>query len=120
MGEDVHLTAAKDRNGRFSGYYKCSHCQAEFRPNPKVIREIAASFAAHVKCSHPAPESENAMLPDMSRRQRKAVEKTERLRKYFGEDSPRINEWTPSDEGLDFATMSDEDVARYLEHSTVG
>ena len=53
MGEDVHLTAAKDRTGRFSGCYKCSLCEAEFRPNPKNIREIAIFFAAHIRCSHP-------------------------------------------------------------------
>jgi hypothetical protein len=53
MGEDAHLTAAKDRNGRFSGYYKCSLCNAEFRPNPKHLGEMAVTFAAHVRLSHP-------------------------------------------------------------------
>jgi len=60
------------------------------------------------------------MLPDISPNQRKRVEKIGRLLKYFSEDSPRIYEWTPTDEELDFATMSDEGVAQYLEHSTVG
>ena len=61
---------------------------------------------------------ENAMLPDISPRQRNMAEKIERLRKYFSEDSPRIYEWTPSDEALDFANMSDQDVAEYLKQST--
>ena len=42
--EDAHLTAAKDRNGRFSGYYKCSHCNAEFRPNPNNHMEMSIGF----------------------------------------------------------------------------
>jgi hypothetical protein len=50
-----HLNAAKDRSGRFSGYYKCSECLAEFRPNPSKLREMAFFFAAHLRLSHPAP-----------------------------------------------------------------
>ena len=50
-----HLNAAKDRNGRFSGYYKCSDCLAEFRPNPNKPGEMAFFFAAHVRLSHPTP-----------------------------------------------------------------
>jgi hypothetical protein len=58
-------------------------------------------------------------MVDISPRQRKAVEKIKRLREYFsGQDSPLIYEWTPSDEELDFATMSDEDIAQYLKNST--
>ena len=57
MNEGAHLTAAKDREGRFSGYYKCSLCKAEFRPNPKDLREISSFFAAHVRYSHPASET---------------------------------------------------------------
>ena len=53
-GEAAHLTAAIDRNGRFSGYYKCSLCDSEFRPNPKNPGEIGATFAAHVRFSHRA------------------------------------------------------------------
>ena len=53
MGTIAHLIAAKDRNGRFSGYYKCSHCVAEFRPNSNQPREIASFFAGHVRISHP-------------------------------------------------------------------
>jgi hypothetical protein len=53
MEDDIRLTAAKDRNGRFSGYNKCSLCDAEFRPNPENVREIAMFFAAHIRCSHP-------------------------------------------------------------------
>lgn len=49
-----HLTVAKDRNGRFSGYYRCSLCVAEFRPNPKQLEEITSHFAAHVRLSHSA------------------------------------------------------------------
>lgn len=56
--------------------------------------------------------------PDMSLRQTKSVEKIKRLREYFREDSPEIYEWTPSDETLDFATMSDDDVAEYLKRSS--
>jgi hypothetical protein len=54
MREPPHLTTATDRNGRFSGYYKCSHCVAEFRPNPDAVKEMAFFFAAHVRLSHPA------------------------------------------------------------------
>jgi hypothetical protein len=49
-----HLTAATDRKGKFSGYYKCSLCDAEFRPNPKDRGEMARFFAAHIRLSHPA------------------------------------------------------------------
>ena len=41
MGEDAHLIAAKDRNGRSSGYYKCSLCTAEFRANPEDRGELS-------------------------------------------------------------------------------
>ncbi len=34
MGDVAHLIAATDREGRFSGYYRCSLCDATFRPNP--------------------------------------------------------------------------------------
>ena len=57
MNEGAHLMAAKDRNGRFSGYYKCPLCKAEFRPNPKFPQEILIIFAAHVRYSHPASET---------------------------------------------------------------
>ncbi len=57
MGEDAHLTAAKDRNGRFSGYYKCSLCSAEFRRNPHQLGEMIIAFAAHVRLSHPATKT---------------------------------------------------------------
>jgi len=53
MGEDARLAAAKDRAGRFSGYYKCSLCNAEFRPNPEDLKELAITFALHVKSVHP-------------------------------------------------------------------
>ena len=46
------LIAAKDRNGRFSGYYRCSNCTAEFRPNPEDPGELRKTFAAHVRLSH--------------------------------------------------------------------
>jgi len=49
MGGDAHLDAAKDRNGRFSGYYKCSLCPAEFRPNPRHIGEMMIAFTANVR-----------------------------------------------------------------------
>jgi hypothetical protein len=52
MGTVAHLTAATDRNGRFSGYYRCSLCVAEFRPNPEQLEEMASFFAAHVQFSH--------------------------------------------------------------------
>jgi predicted small metal-binding protein len=48
-----HLTAAKDRKGRFSGYYKCSLCEAVFRPNPDNRSEIMSMLAAHIRLSHP-------------------------------------------------------------------
>ena len=57
MGEDAHLTAAKDSKGRFSGYYKCSLCPAEFRPNPENVRELMFFFAAHIRLSHPASKT---------------------------------------------------------------
>jgi hypothetical protein len=57
MREGAHLTAATDRMGRFSGYYKCSVCKAEFRPNPKFPQEILISFAAHVRYLHPGSET---------------------------------------------------------------
>ncbi len=47
-----HLTASTDRNGRFSGYYRCSLCVAEFRPNPEHLGEMASFFAARVRLSH--------------------------------------------------------------------
>jgi hypothetical protein len=54
MREDAHLIAAKDRSGRFSGYYKCSRCVAEFRGDSKELKETAFFFAAHVRLAHPS------------------------------------------------------------------
>lgn len=53
MAALVHLIAVPDRNGRFSGYYRCSLCMAEFRPNPKDRGELAKVFADHVRHAHP-------------------------------------------------------------------
>jgi hypothetical protein len=57
MRESPRLTAATDRNGKFSGYYRCSLCVAEFRPNPECLKEMASFFAAHVRLSHPAQKT---------------------------------------------------------------
>ena len=57
MRELLRLIPATDRNGKFSGYYKCSVCVAEFRPNPDDIKEMTFFFAAHVRLSHPAQET---------------------------------------------------------------
>jgi hypothetical protein len=58
MGEAAaHLIAAIDRKGKFSGYYKCSVCQAEFRPNPEFRGELSKTFDAHVQFSHSAKET---------------------------------------------------------------
>jgi predicted small metal-binding protein len=57
MEEGAHLTAAKDREGRFSGYYKCSLCVAEFRPNPDNREEMMITFAHHVREAHPSQKS---------------------------------------------------------------
>jgi hypothetical protein len=74
MGEVAHLTAATDRKGRFSGYYKCSLCSAEFRPNPKNPGELSKTFAAHVRLLHPAykknPVNVNQIIPDPNRERR--------------------------------------------------
>jgi hypothetical protein len=52
-----HLTAVIDRNRRFSGYYRCSHCEAEFRPNPENLSEMISLFAAHIRLSHPVDKT---------------------------------------------------------------
>lgn len=57
MGTVAHLITATDRKGKFSGYYKCSICDAEFRPNPQVRGELSKTFAAHRRFSHPAEET---------------------------------------------------------------
>jgi hypothetical protein len=53
MGKEGHLTAAKTRKGRFSGYYKCSLCEAEFRPNRNDLAEMSKMFTAHLRLAHP-------------------------------------------------------------------
>ena len=58
------------------------------------------------------------MEVEISETQRKRASKVERLRKYFGSDLPEIYEWTPMDEKLEFATMSDDDLAKYLSESS--
>jgi len=54
MGIAAHLIPSADRKGKFSGYYKCSLCDAEFRPNPKDRGELPRTFVAHVQFSHTA------------------------------------------------------------------
>jgi hypothetical protein len=51
---------------------------------------------------------------EMSSRQRKTVEKIERLRAYFKSDRPEIYEWSVEDEAIDFVGMSDQGVTDYL------
>jgi hypothetical protein len=60
MGKEGHLVAAKDRKGRFSGYYKCSLCEAEFRPNLNDLGEMSKTFAAHLRLSHPDDKKPSA------------------------------------------------------------
>jgi hypothetical protein len=57
-----------------------------------------------------------ADMVDISPTQQKRVNKIARLRQYFqGVDSPEIYEWTPAtDEQLDFAQMTDDQIAAYL------
>ncbi len=57
------------------------------------------------------------MAVEISDTQRKRVEKVERLRTYFKADAREIDEWSPSDETLDFKGMSDADVRAYLDGS---
>jgi hypothetical protein len=71
MGAVPHLTAAIDRNGQFSGYYKCSLCDAEFRPNPKGLGELSKTFAAYVQFSHSAKETPSKELSPLRRMYRK-------------------------------------------------
>jgi hypothetical protein len=52
---------------------------------------------------------------DISVTQQKRVEKVERLRRYFTSDRREIYEWTPNvDESLDWESMTDEEVFKYL------
>lgn len=69
----AHLAAAKDRSGKFSGYYKCSLCEAEFRPNPKCLGELSKTFAAHVQFSHPQKETSDKDASQTRRMYRKRV-----------------------------------------------
>ena len=62
MSELPHLIAATDRKGRFSGYYKCSLCVAEFRPNPRVPEELSKTFDSHVRLSHCADMANSKKL----------------------------------------------------------
>jgi hypothetical protein len=57
MGEDARLTAARDREGRFSGYYQCSLCDATFRSNPDNRQEMLVIFARHVEQLHPSQKA---------------------------------------------------------------
>jgi len=62
MGEDAQLIVAKDRNGKYSGYYKCSLCNAEFRQDPDDRGELSKTFAAHVRFSHTPKENSGSDL----------------------------------------------------------
>ena len=75
MREPLRLIPATDRNGKFSGYYKCSVCVAEFRPNPDNIKEMAFFFAAHLRLSHPAQETPHRDLAQGIERIKEDAEK---------------------------------------------
>jgi hypothetical protein len=50
--------------------------------------------------------------------QQKRVDKIARLQKYFTSDRPEIYEWDPKvDEAIDWKSMTDEDLAKYLQPS---
>ena len=59
MGIAAHLIPAKDRKGKFSGYYKCSLCPAEFRSNPECPGELSKTFDSHAKYSHSDSNTED-------------------------------------------------------------
>ena len=71
MGIAVHLTAATDRKGRFSGYYKCSVCEAEFRPNPECPGELSKTFDSHAKYSHSDSNTEDVSSSHRKYRRKK-------------------------------------------------
>ena len=77
MGAVAHLTVSTDRNGRFSGYYKCSLCNAEFRPNFRDVGQLSRDFSAHVRLSHPAQggyiQGPKAESPDGLRRKKRST-----------------------------------------------
>jgi hypothetical protein len=52
---------------------------------------------------------------DISVTQQKRVDKIERLRKYFPSDTPEIYDWTATDEAIDFKSMTDGELAKYLQ-----
>jgi hypothetical protein len=51
MAKNPYLVSVMSRKGKFLGSYRCSHCDAEFRPNKPG--EVAATFAIHVQQAHP-------------------------------------------------------------------
>jgi hypothetical protein len=73
MGTAAHVTAVIDRKGKFSGYYKCSLCDAEFRPNPKDRGELSRTFAAHVQFSHSTEETASKDVSPTRRMYRKRI-----------------------------------------------
>jgi hypothetical protein len=53
---------------------------------------------------------------DVSVTQQKRTDKIERLRRYFPSDTPEIYEWNPNrDEVIDFKSMTDGELAKYLD-----
>jgi hypothetical protein len=60
MANNAHLVPVKDRDGKFTGDYKCSLCDdTVFRPYPGKQSVLNEEFNAHKRLSHPPQKSED-------------------------------------------------------------
>ena len=55
---EIKLLSAKDVNGKFTGFYKCSACDTEFKPHPLKPYAMSQEFTSHVMRYHPGSTPE--------------------------------------------------------------
>jgi hypothetical protein len=63
---EIKLQSVKDANGRFTGFYSCSACDAEFKPHPLKLEAMSQEFTSHAMRQHPGftREEQSRLHPD--------------------------------------------------------
>ena len=55
---EIKLHSVKDATGKFTGFYKCSACDAEFKPHPLKPEAMSQEFTSHIMRHHPGSTRE--------------------------------------------------------------
>jgi|HubBroStandDraft_1064217.scaffolds.fasta_scaffold255323_2 hypothetical protein len=75
MENTPHLDETFDRDGKFTGSYKCSACKVEFRPHPTKQGAMTDEFNEHKRLVHPVKKPREDFSQAAARIVREATER---------------------------------------------